>query len=120
MKAISKQQKKLITAMRDGALVEEWGALNWQFHETLYGPAGKAATMKILRRVHDNIDRYVRLQVTLTDDSQERAHHEHQAIVEAARNKDAKLAVSLLSEHIKHVKDQLLDSLVKPACKSLK
>lgn len=104
--------EKLIASMRNDAMIEEWGALNWQFHETLYTPARKPATMKILRRVHDNIDRYVRLQITLTEDSQERAHREHQAIVDAARNKNAKVAVALLNDHINHVKEQLLANLV--------
>jgi len=104
--------EKLIASMRNDAMIEEWGALNWQFHETLYTPARKPATMKILRRVHDNIDRYVRLQITLTEDSQERAHREHQAIVDAARDKNAKVAVALLNDHINHVKEQLLANLV--------
>lgn len=103
--------EKLIASMRKDAMIEEWGSLNWQFHETLYLPAHKPATMKILRRVHDNIDRYVRLQITLTEDSQERAHKEHQAIVDAARDKNAKVAVALLNDHINHVKEQLLESL---------
>ena len=103
--------EKLIASMRNDAMVEEWGTLNWQFHETLYLPAQKPATMKILRRVHDNIDRYVRLQITLTEDSQERAHKEHQGIVDAARSKNAKVAVALLNDHINHVKEQLLASL---------
>nr|WP_321444893.1 GntR family transcriptional regulator [uncultured Cohaesibacter sp.] len=103
--------EKLIGSMRNDAMIEEWGSLNWQFHETLYTPAQKPATMKILRRVHDNIDRYVRLQITLTEDSQERAHKEHQAIVDAARSKNVKVAVALLSDHINHVKEQLLKTL---------
>ena len=105
------EAERLIEAMRNDASLEDWGTLNWQFHETLYRSAKKPATMKILRRVHDNIDRYVRLQIALTDDSQERAHAEHQAIVDAARNKNLKMAAALLADHIHHVKDQLLASI---------
>ncbi|WP_180966868.1 GntR family transcriptional regulator [Cohaesibacter celericrescens] len=101
----------LISQMRDEASIQEWGTLNWKFHETLYRSAQKHATMKILRRIHDNIDRYVRLQIALTQDSQKRAHKEHQAIVDAARDKNPKVAAALLADHINHVKDQLLESI---------
>ena len=101
----------LIDTMRTRAALDEWGTLNWKFHETLYRPANKSATMKILRRVHDNIDRYVRLQIALTEDSQAQAHKEHQAIVDAVRDKNAKMAAALLVDHINHVKDELLLSI---------
>ena len=103
-----KEAETLIEAMRTEASIEDWGALNWQFHETLYRSAQKPATIKILKRVHDNIDRYVRIQITLTEDARDRAHQEHQAIIDAARNKNPKVAVALLADHITHVKEQLL------------
>ncbi len=101
----------LIEEMRNDPAIEEWGSLNWKFHETLYNPARRLATMRILRRVHDNIDRYVRLQITVTKDGQEKAHREHQAIVDAAREGNTHVAVALLTDHINHVKDELLSSI---------
>ena len=101
----------LIAKMQDGAAIEDWGTLNWQFHETLYRDASRPATMRILRRVHDNIDRYVRLQITLTDDAQTRAHNEHRALIDAAKAGDAEKGTKLLAAHINHVRDQLLQSL---------
>lgn len=106
-----KAAEALIEDMRNDAAIEEWGTLNWQFHETLYRPAERPATAKILRRVHDNIDRYVRLQITLTQDGKELAHQQHQELVDAARAKDHEKGLALLNSHIEHVKDELLQSI---------
>lgn len=101
----------LVEAMKNDARIEDWGNLNWQFHETLYRPANRPATVKILRRVHDNIDRYVRLQIALTDDAKDQAHEEHLGLINAARERDEEGAKALLTSHIEHVKDQLLETI---------
>lgn len=107
--------EKLVEEMRNDAEIADWGTLNWKFHEVLYNAANRKATMRILKRIHDNIDRYVRLQITVTKDGQEKAHKEHLAIVSAAREGNANLAVALLTDHINHVRDQLLASLSRDA-----
>ncbi|MCV6547398.1 MAG: GntR family transcriptional regulator [Cohaesibacter sp.] len=101
----------LIDAMRNDAKIEDWGNLNWQFHEALYRPANRPATVKILRRVHDNIDRYVRLQIALTEDAKDQAHADHQGLVDAARAGNKQQGKTLLTSHIENVKDQLLDTI---------
>ena len=99
--------QEAMDAMRH-APVKEWGTLNWQFHSALYRAAKKPTTLKLLKRVHDNADRYVRLQMTLSKDAQERAHQQHQAMIDAAHMKDTYLAGRLLSDHINHVKGQII------------
>ena len=79
--------------------VPVWGALNWQFHSTLYAPADRALTMSIVNRLHHHSDRYLRMQLTLTH-GETRARHEHRAIAAAARKRDASKASRLLREHI--------------------
>ena len=101
----------LINAMCDDAEIQEWGSLNWQFHETLYRPAQRSVTMKILRQIHQNIDRYVRLQITLTKDGKAQAHHEHSALLDAVRKAEVKKAVVLLTGHIDHVQQELLANI---------
>ena len=45
-----------------------WGDVNWRLHEAMYRPAGKPISLRFVKRIHDNLDRYLRLQITLTQD----------------------------------------------------
>src|SRR5262245_50800369 len=65
-------------ALRDGE-VSVWGALNWEFHSTLYAPAERELTMSIVANLHRHSDRYLRMQLALTH-GETRARHEHRAI----------------------------------------
>ena len=79
--------------------VAKWGELNWQFHATLYAPAERPITMGIVQRLHQQSDRYLRMQLALTH-GETRANDEHRAIAAAARAKDAKRACALVRDHI--------------------
>ncbi|MEP6491669.1 MAG: GntR family transcriptional regulator [bacterium] len=85
-------------ALRAGQVVV-WGALNWQFHSTLYAPADRGLTMSIVNKLHQHSDRYLRMQLALTH-GETRARHEHRAIAAAVRKGDAPKASRLLREHI--------------------
>ena len=85
-------------ALRGGE-VAKWGELNWQFHSTLYAPAGRAFTMGMVSKLHQQSDRYLRMQLALTH-GESRARDEHRAIANAARKGDTKLAAKLMREHI--------------------
>ena len=85
-------------ALRAGQVVV-WGALNWQFHSTLYAPADRGLTMSIVNKLHQHSDRYLRMQLSLTH-GETRARHEHRAIAAAVRKGDASKAARLLREHI--------------------
>lgn len=85
-------------ALRAGE-VSTWGALNWQFHSTLYAPSGRAFTMSLVKKLHQHSDRYLRMQLALTH-GEVRAKDEHRAIAVAAKKGDAKLASRLMREHI--------------------
>jgi DNA-binding GntR family transcriptional regulator len=82
-----------------GGQVPVWGALNWQFHSTLYAPADRDLTMSIVHKLHQHSDRYLRMQLALTH-GETRARHEHRAIAAAARKGDGVKAQRLLREHI--------------------
>jgi DNA-binding GntR family transcriptional regulator len=79
--------------------VSQWGELNWQFHSTLYAPAERPVTLGILQRLHQQSDRYLRMQLALTH-GETRANEEHRAIAAAARTGDAKRACQLMYDHI--------------------
>lgn len=82
-----------------GGQVPVWGALNWQFHSTLYAPADRDLTMSIVHKLHQHSDRYLRMQLALTH-GETRARHEHRAIATAARKRDVVKASRLLRDHI--------------------
>jgi len=85
-------------AFRTGE-VTEWGKLNWEFHSTLYAPAERPFTMAIIQRLHQQSDRYLRMQLVLTH-GESRATDEHRAILAAVTAHDVKLACSLMRQHI--------------------
>jgi DNA-binding GntR family transcriptional regulator len=80
--------------------LSRWGELNWRFHEALYRPAGRPISLRFLKRVHDSLDRYLRLQISLSRDW-ERAYRDHQQLVELARAGDAAAALPFLERHIR-------------------
>jgi DNA-binding GntR family transcriptional regulator len=85
-------------AFRAGEIAE-WGKLNWEFHSTLYAPADRPFTMAIIQRLHQQCDRYMRMQLVLTH-GESRAIDEHRAILAAVTAHDVKLAASLMKQHI--------------------
>jgi DNA-binding GntR family transcriptional regulator len=85
-------------ALRTGD-VSKWGELNWQFHASLYAPAERPITMSIVQRLHQQSDRYSRMQLALTH-GETRANDEHRAIAAAARARDTKRACQLVRDHI--------------------
>ena len=82
-----------------GIALEGWSEANWRLHETLYAPAGRPGMVKLLRRTHETIGRYIRMQLMATNGRGE-AHREHKLILDACRRRDVQKAVGLLREHI--------------------
>jgi DNA-binding GntR family transcriptional regulator len=89
-----------------------WGELNWQFHEALYRPAGRPLSLRFLKRIHDNLDRYLRLQIAITRDW-DRAYRDHQDLVAYSRERNVEAAVALLEDHILGTAKALSSTLAK-------
>jgi DNA-binding GntR family transcriptional regulator len=87
-----------------------WGDINWRLHEAMYRPAGKPISLRFLKRIHDNLDRYLRLQIALTQDW-DRAHGDHQRLIELSRAGDVETAVAVLERHIRHTARALAEAL---------
>jgi DNA-binding GntR family transcriptional regulator len=85
------------TALRNGD-VASWGEMNWQFHSTLYAPADRPFTLGVALKLHQQCDRYLRMQLALTH-GELRANEEHRAILAAVRRRDARASL-LLRDHI--------------------
>ena len=90
--------------------IAEWGALNWEFHSTLLAAANKPLTLNILSMLHNQSDRYTRLQLALTH-GQTRASDEHKNIANAAASGDSDLAASMMREHVETACASLIDFL---------
>ncbi|MDZ7787513.1 MAG: GntR family transcriptional regulator [Halofilum sp. (in: g-proteobacteria)] len=85
-----------------------WGRLNWRLHEALYAPAGRTHTMRIVHNLHRNADRYLRLQLSLTQSTNDRARAEHRRLVDLCEARDVMEAARLLNEHILSARDDLV------------
>jgi DNA-binding GntR family transcriptional regulator len=88
--------------------VDHWGALNFSFHEALYAAADRPTAMRMIRQLHQNIDRYLRLQITLTSGWQ-KAQEEHLAILEFCESGKVEKAVAALRDHIGAACGELLE-----------
>ncbi|MGY2233465.1 GntR family transcriptional regulator [Pseudomonas gingeri] len=90
--------------------IGRWAELNWELHACLYEPAQRPFLVGLIRSVNDKLERYLRLQMSLSA-GKERADHEHRDIIEACRARDVEQAVKLLDEHIAGVCATLLEHL---------
>jgi DNA-binding GntR family transcriptional regulator len=90
--------------------VAEWGKLNWAFHSTLLAAADRPLTLGVVQTLHNQSDRYMRLQLTLTH-GEVRASGEHRRILGAVKRKNADRACDLLSSHIQNAGASLIDFL---------
>ena len=93
-----------------GGDVGTWGELNRRFHAALYECAGRPVTAGIVQRLHQQSDRYSRMQLVLTK-GQSRAAEEHRAILAAVARRDAKSASDLMKKHILGAGRALVDRL---------
>lgn len=82
--------------------VGRWSELNWQLHACLYEPAQRPFLLNLIRSIHDKLERYLRMQMSLSEGKQ-RADQEHREIIAACRNGDGERAATLIAEHINGV-----------------
>lgn len=92
--------------------VARWAELNWQFHSCLYQDADRAFLLSLIRSVNDRIERYLRIQLTLSGGT-EVDIREHRQILEACREQDSRKAISLLERHITSACELLMVHLKK-------
>lgn len=102
--------RKIVERM-DSAPPARWGELNWKLHEELYAAANRPITLEFVRKIHDNLDRYVRIQLSLTEKNRQRAHQEHIRLIEFCAAGDQAKALKLLHAHICGVRDDLLSHM---------
>jgi DNA-binding GntR family transcriptional regulator len=87
-----------------------WGELNWGFHSTLYGAAQRPVTLGIASRLHQQCERYLRMQLSLAHGGN-RANEEHRGVLQCSTDRDVAGATALLREHILGAGENLLQYL---------
>ncbi|WP_272939098.1 MULTISPECIES: FCD domain-containing protein [Sinorhizobium] len=87
-----------------------WSELNWRFHSCLYEDAQRPFLVNTIRSVNDRLERYLRVQLTLSK-GQQTADREHRQILKACRDMDEEKAADLLYAHIMNACKSLLKHL---------
>jgi DNA-binding GntR family transcriptional regulator len=89
-----------------------WSEINWQFHSCLYEDAKRPFLIGMIRGVNDRVERYLRIQLTLSQ-GKETADREHRQILDLCRRGDAEGAAALVQAHVMRACDSLLANLPK-------
>lgn len=111
LQAEDMQKAEALLAATDQATdVGRWSELNWEFHATLYAPARRPRLMTMLKAIHVNMDRYVRLQMSQMH-YLERSQKEHYQLLAACRQQDTPGAIALLEAHITEAGQHLVTYL---------
>jgi DNA-binding GntR family transcriptional regulator len=76
-----------------------WSELNCLFHEYLYEASGKTKLLDMIRVLHNNVERYMRLYLEEMH-YQNQSQKEHRDLLEACRQKDIKKAKKILKLHM--------------------
>lgn len=104
-------QHEFGAAIRSADLTQ-WGKLNTSLHNTLYSRAELPQTLTVVASLLQKSDRYTRVQLS-SKEARKRAEKEHASLIDAAREKNIKVACTTLSEHIESVRADLLHLLQK-------
>ncbi|HEY3148002.1 MAG TPA: GntR family transcriptional regulator [Dongiaceae bacterium] len=102
--------EKNMDEQRRPDILPHWGDVNWRFHEIMYLPAARPITLKLLKNIHDKIDRYLRLEVTMRSGF-DRGLREHDGLIACCRSRDVPAAVTLMERHIRETARGLIASL---------
>lgn len=90
--------------------IAERGGLNWRFHSALLWAANRPLTLNVLNTLHNQSDRYMRMQLALTH-GEDTASGEHREIAKAARAGEADRAAKLVRKHVMGAGDRLIEFL---------
>ncbi len=82
-----------------GHEVSRWGELNGQFHTIIYAAADRPASMQLVQNLQRKSDRYIRLQLLLTDWIPQ-AKKEHRELLALCQSQQIEAAAALLNQHI--------------------
>lgn len=92
--------------------VGSWGALNWEFHKSLYLPAQRVQTLAVIQGVNIQTDRYIRLQMVLTD-AVSQAEEEHRELFRLYCERQVEPTIRSMRAHILNAKEKLTAAIAR-------
>lgn len=104
--AILKRASEFMHQTETISKADDWGEANWQFHLTLYAPAQRPRLIELIRTMHDNVGRYLRVYPALIQ-QQSFSQQEHQQLLAACQAQDEALALQLLRHHLEGAGERL-------------
>lgn len=94
------------------ASANHWGLINWELHSALYEPAGQPIALELASQLYSKVERYTRLQLSISECNLKRSFKEHKMLVDMCRQRDKK-AIAHLKKHILGACDDLVAYLKK-------
>ncbi|WP_093796349.1 GntR family transcriptional regulator [Sporomusa acidovorans] len=101
---------RILKAADDTTDARRWGELNWQFHETLYRCAKRPKLLALIRSMHNNVERYMRLYLAAMN-YQAKSQAEHRQLLAACARQDIQAARNVLRRHMAAASDALAEYL---------
>lgn len=89
-----------------------WGDLNWAFHQALLTAADRPRTLDMITSLRRQVDRYTRLQITVTEGGAQ-ARREHREILALARAGETTACAAALAAHIRGAAAALTEALAR-------
>ena len=77
----------------------KWGALNRDFHQSLYAPARRPQLLALITTQHRRFDRYMRV-VLAAMQHQHQSQMEHHTLLDACEQRNGTTAARVLEQHI--------------------
>jgi DNA-binding GntR family transcriptional regulator len=78
---------------------QRWGALNTEFHSTLYAPAQRPRLLATILSLQRNVERYLHREAELTNNL-DASQREHRRLLELIEARQVDAACALLTDHI--------------------
>lgn len=88
-----------------------WGALNSEFHRSLYLPAEREQTLALVANITLGTERYIRLYHRLFDVAVAQAQADHREIMKLYRARKARQVGALVERHVQYTKRALVEAL---------
>ena len=105
--AILGRATEILSAIDREADPARWSELNWAFHATLYAPAQRPRLLSLIKTMHDNVARYLRIYLSLMN-FQDRSQQEHRALLAACERYDTTAATQTLVRHLEGASELLV------------
>lgn len=102
--------EEILGAIDQEQNLARWGEFNWEFHATLYYPAGLPRLMEWVGTLHINVARYLVIYLAGLD-YQVASQNEHRQILEACRRGHIEAATAYLTDHLQSASDHLITFL---------